>query len=398
MNAKMILPFGITILLLTSFTVISSDKAEMINSIDNIIYVDDSNIVGPWDGTIEHPYQNIQDGVNAAISGNIVFVYAGTYYENVLISKSLNLIGENNETTIIDGCRNNDTITINSQGVTVSDFTITNSSHNATGGWWKAGIRVIGSNNIMKNNIIKDNLLGIFGKQVENITIINNKFYNDGVTFYPYDTGYQRHSALLKKHFVHTIENNTINGKPLLYYLDKNDFEVPSNVGQLIAINCTNMRVRNATFSNADFMIIMVFCSNCLIENSTFKNNDGELSLLDSNNNILMFNNISNNFHGILLDYYSSYNKILYNHISRNLYCGVMCEYFSNKNLIKHNNFIENNVRNASFIHSFSNRWKNNYWGRARLLPKLIIGRIDTMGKIPLFNIDWHPAKEPFKI
>ncbi|HIG99638.1 MAG TPA: hypothetical protein HA258_03550, partial [Thermoplasmata archaeon] len=28
------------------------------------IYVDDSNTDGPWDGSIEHPYQFIQDGVD----------------------------------------------------------------------------------------------------------------------------------------------------------------------------------------------------------------------------------------------------------------------------------------------------------------------------------------------
>ncbi|MBS3802690.1 MAG: hypothetical protein KGY65_08065, partial [Candidatus Thermoplasmatota archaeon] len=36
------------------------------NSVSNTIYVDDDNIDGPWDGSIEHPFQYIQDGINAA--------------------------------------------------------------------------------------------------------------------------------------------------------------------------------------------------------------------------------------------------------------------------------------------------------------------------------------------
>ena len=28
----------------------------------NMIYVDDDNIDGPWDGTQEYPFQDIQDG------------------------------------------------------------------------------------------------------------------------------------------------------------------------------------------------------------------------------------------------------------------------------------------------------------------------------------------------
>ncbi|MFO8077218.1 MAG: hypothetical protein R6U21_01050 [Thermoplasmatota archaeon] len=30
------------------------------------IYVDDDNISGPWEGTIDHPYQCIQDAIDAA--------------------------------------------------------------------------------------------------------------------------------------------------------------------------------------------------------------------------------------------------------------------------------------------------------------------------------------------
>ena len=45
----------------------------------NTIYVDDDNIEGPWDGTIEHPYQFIQDSVNVADKGDTIFVFRGTY-------------------------------------------------------------------------------------------------------------------------------------------------------------------------------------------------------------------------------------------------------------------------------------------------------------------------------
>ena len=382
-----------------SFAVDTVKKPSMPSSNGKTLYVG---------GTGEGNYTGIQDAIDNASSGDTVFVYndSSPYYENLIVDKTINLIGENKETTIIDGSRNNDTITINSQGVTISDFTIINSSYDIKN-WSKAGIRVTGSNNIIKNNIIRDNLLGIFGKQVENLTIINNKFFKDGITFYPYDAQDNIRPKLSKKHFIHTIKNNTVNDKPLLYYLDLNDFDIPSNIGQLIAINCSNIRIKNATFSNTDFMIQMVFCSNCLIENSTFKNNDGELSLLDSDNNILKFNKMSHNYHGILLDYYSSSNKIFYNHISNNIYCGVMCEFFSNKNLIKYNNLIENNKANAFFRKSFQNRWMSNYWHDwigleyrlLRFFPKLIFGILFEKISTPHFlNFDCRPALKPYDI
>jgi parallel beta-helix repeat protein len=76
---------------------IQSVKAE-----PKTIYVDDDNTVGPWDGTLEHPYQNVTSGVEHAIDGDTVFVRTGTYYENIVIDKPLSLVGEDKLTTIID--------------------------------------------------------------------------------------------------------------------------------------------------------------------------------------------------------------------------------------------------------------------------------------------------------
>ena len=73
-----------------------------LGSSGNTIYVDDDNTAGPWDGTQEHPYQHIQDGVDAASEGDIVYVFSGTYFENLRIEIPVILIGEDKFTTIID--------------------------------------------------------------------------------------------------------------------------------------------------------------------------------------------------------------------------------------------------------------------------------------------------------
>ena len=46
-----------------------------------ILYVDDDNIQGPWDGTLEHPYRRIQQGLNAANPGDTIYVFIGIYHE-----------------------------------------------------------------------------------------------------------------------------------------------------------------------------------------------------------------------------------------------------------------------------------------------------------------------------
>ena len=47
-------------------------------------------------------YQNIQEALDNANPGDEVFVYKGTYQENLTITKNISLRGEHKETTIIN--------------------------------------------------------------------------------------------------------------------------------------------------------------------------------------------------------------------------------------------------------------------------------------------------------
>ena len=76
----------------------------------------------------------------------------------------------------------------------------------------------------------------------------------------------------------------------------------------------------------------------------------------------------------------------------------------SNGNLISHNNFIDNERegKENTFFDSFNNKWDGNYWSRTRIFPYFIFGKIwiEILGGFDIrwFNIDWHPAKEPYTI
>ena len=375
--------------ILTYSTIGIGENSFIPNSNNGILYVGGS---GP------NNYTSINIAIDAANNGNTIFVYNGTYCENIIIDKSINLIGEEKNTTVIDGKRIGNTIHIKTEDVVVSGFTITNSSGDS---WFHAGVRISASNNTIYGNSINNNNLGVFCKKVTNITLYNNTFVGDSITFSLYDNDTEP-VPFCEKYFIHSVFNNTVNGKKIYYILNQKDFIVPEDAGQIIAVNCSNLTIKYLNLSNADYGCILVSCSDCLIEHTNISFGDGMLWIINSKNNLVQYNYISHNFEGICIDGGSTKNVIRYNVISNNEIFEIILEDGSNYNTICKNNFIKDNPNNdyqVYFLWCSRNRWYRNYWYRPRIMPKLIFGnRIIGRATIPWFNIDFRPTLKPYVI
>jgi parallel beta-helix repeat protein len=166
---KIILVWIIVLFLgLTSFSIGTADAKKSL-VYGNILYVGGS---GPGN------YTSIQDAINDSYDGDTVFVYSGIYYEHLQVDKDINLIGEDRESTFIDGS-GIDTVVIIYASVTLRGFTIQNSGSLES----DAGIRNYNppppdSDYIItiSNNNIKNNKNGIYIGVTENHIIYKNNF------------------------------------------------------------------------------------------------------------------------------------------------------------------------------------------------------------------------------
>jgi len=125
-------------------------------------------------GTGDGNYTTIQSAIESASNDDTIYVYNGTYYEKLIIDKSINLIGSEKNSTIIDGNRNLYIIFIKSSWVNISHFTI----QNGTMGIYASDLNY--SFNKITNNIFINTSKGIRLYYSYNNKITDNIFKYHG--------------------------------------------------------------------------------------------------------------------------------------------------------------------------------------------------------------------------
>jgi len=257
-------------------------------------------------------YMTIQAAIDApeTLNGHTILASAGTYYEHVIISKSLTLIGENAKNTIIDGNGDGSVVYIYHNNVTVKGFTVQNGFE---------GIRLTFSNNSI----------------IMNVVAFNNTEW--GIVFY--------------RSYHNTIENCYVLNNRHGLHLDFSNDNVLRNI---TALNNSYVGIKLYEFSSNNII------NNC---NSSY-NSHGIILNTHTYNNIVKNNYVSCNEIGFeLMD--SPYN----NTISENIVTSNNQAIYiinSRDNLIYHNSFIDNafqaTVSNSTNIWDYGYPSGGNYW------------------------------------
>lgn len=405
-------------------------------------------------------YPTIQDAIDNATSEDTIFVRSGTYLENIDITKTISLIGENKRDTIIYGGEGYDTVVhIKAEYVSLTGFTVRGSHTD----YYEAGLDVDFCDECnVTDNIISDNYVGVGLYGGSRNTFCRNTIVNSylGVSLSPnlqYAT--LKDNVLANNTYdlvfaeVHSSNDidasNLVDGKPLYFLTNqKNILISPATfpeIGFLALADSTNVTVRNLNTEGAS----LYNCANCTIEDSTFHNASSGIRLGYNSGIVIRNNTIINNDYGILITWmnpdigifgnFVSGNRIgifisngmesriivsgnvvsgnekgIYlrfdydcvireNEISNNSNLGIYVQYYTTTNRIYHNSIINNPIRFDwppciwdDGYPSGGNYWSDYVGNDTHSGPYQNITGSDGIGDTPYAGVDHYPLMKPY--
>jgi parallel beta-helix repeat protein len=314
------------------------------------------------------------------------------------VNSRVKLVGENKTTTIIDGDALGTVVLVTVSGVSISGFTIRNSAQ----GYPNSGILIDKANdcnvssNIVENsdhgilvnytrnifltnnefidnwaaielflspnsaityNNVTNNEFGIWVYQSDNNSLSNNTVTKDAYGFWLFDSSnatLRNNSLTLNQynfgvwgsnitHYIHQIDaSNMVDNKPIYYWINRYQTEIPSDAGYVALVDSTQITVRNITLGNNGQGVLLAYAENSSVTDIHSVNNRVGIELFSSSNNVIINNNLTENMYG-LLQSDSSSNLLADNTVADNRF-GIKLTN-SSDNFIQRNAFTNNTVQ-----------------------------------------------------
>ena len=149
------------------------------------------------------------------------------------------------------------------------------------------------SNSNVSDNVVTNNVCGIKIDHSPNTVLKGNQLKDNQFNLWVnIETGVQAW------HFFNDIDtSNTVDGKPVYYWVNQQNKTVPSDAGFVALINCSKINVENLVLSNNGQGIILVATNNSLITKNQIKNCEYGVVIYGShdvcNNNTVSKNEIN---------------------------------------------------------------------------------------------------------
>ena len=289
--------------------------------------------------TVPDDYSTISAAIESAMDGDTIFVKKGTYNEVLVIDKAVSLRGEDKVTTVINGNNEGTVMLIRHDNVEVTGFTVIyDETSNTPKPVWMWCTRLIGIHllsvrncNISGNRIsdcgagiwlydahqnsITDNYVvrNDYGIRVEassqnkfsgNTVIGNwggmwlisaayNEFRGNSLT------SNSRNLAISGSEppaYVNDVDtSNTVESKPIYYWVNVQDREVPSDAGCVILVGCSGIKVQELYLHNNQNGILIAYSQNLVVMSNNLAANGEGVRIFNSYNVSIVGNNINGN-------------------------------------------------------------------------------------------------------
>lgn len=308
----------------------------------------------------------LKQAVNIARDGDTILLKNGVYKEgNVIIAKSITLVGENN--TILDGQNKTELLTISGKNITVKQIQLRNAGYSALNDF--AAIKVIDAYNVLlEANTLFNSYFAIHVSNTSYCTIRNNRILGN-----PKSEQLTGNGIHLWKCNHALIENNQVAGhRDGIYF----EFVTESVIR------------KNLSSKNIRYGLHFMFSHNDHYVQNTFRENGAGVAVMYSKKVRMEQNHFEENWgpsaYGILLkeitDSYIGNNIFLKNTVGiymegssrmeiqknafRNNGWAIKVQASCDDNSFHHNNFHGNSFDVATNGTMVLNKFYNNYWDK----------------------------------
>jgi len=318
----------------------------------------------PAEIVVPDDFSTIQEAINHANVGDTVFVKSGVYYENVVVNKTVSLVGEEAQATIVDANGTGRVVSISQGYVNITGFTIRKSgaAYAQDAGVWIEGP---GHCNVFGNIFTENDFFGVYLSY----------------------TSFNR------------ISNNTVTKTKIMSIV--------------ITTSRSNLVSRNTLEDHYCGVDIHALSIGNHITGNTIRRGDYGIIIDNSNGNDISYNNITDHKWeygynitgqklGISVQDQSSDNTIMGNTIANNDGNGVQT-INAGGNKFYHNNFINNSKQAYVSPSSSAITWDDgspsggNFWSDYTGADVDGDGLGDTPYSVDGVNTDGYPLIEPWQ-
>lgn len=311
-------------------------------------------------------YSTIVSALNSASDGDIILVKPGIYPGPVVITKSIQLEGQ--DYPVIDGGGKGTVVTIKAPNVVLRGFVIRNSGDLLASE--NSGLLATGARPLIENNRFENVLFGVYLSRATGGVLRGNTFSGKAL-----DTS--RRGDLIRVWFSDgvVIENNrTERGRDVVLWYSKNltlrgnDFR-HGRYG-VHFMYCRNADVVNNRFSDNSVGAYLMYSEGLKLRGNTVSNNRGPsgfgIGFKDMKNAVIEENIVASNRIGFYLDGCEAMicrrNVIAHNHIGLNLLPTAVRNQFAANHMLDN---VEQTLLDGSSVQTINN-WAGNYWSDYR--------------------------------